>query len=138
MSGLEFVRAMIGREPRLRLAELLSFTVTEAEEGRVVFVLTPTEDVYNPIGSVHGGVIATLCDSALGCAVQTMCPPGVGYTSLEVKVNFLRKVTVDTGALRCEGIVRSFGSRTATASADVTDPAGRLVATAATTCLVLR
>lgn len=138
VSGLDFIRSFMDADPPLRLGQLLGFRMVEAEEGRVVFELTPTHDVYNPIGSVHGGVIATLCDSALGCAVHTCLPAGVGYTSLEVKVNFLRKVTVETGVLRCEGTVLSLGGRTATASAQVTDPAGRLVAHATTTCLVLR
>jgi uncharacterized protein (TIGR00369 family) len=138
VSGLDFVRGLADAEAPLRLGQLLGFRPVEVEEGRVVFELEPTEDVYNPIGSVHGGVIATLCDSALGCAVHTVLPAGVAYTTLEVKVNFLRKVTADTGVLRCEASVLSAGSRTATASCTVTDPAGRLVAHGTTTCLVMR
>ena len=137
-SGLDFIRSLMGADPPLPLMRALGFRMVEAEEGRVVFELTPTHDVYNPIGSVHGGVLATLCDSAAGCAVNTALPAGVGYTSLEIKVNFLRKVTVDTGVLRCEGTVVSVGSRTAMASAQVTDSEGRLVAHATTTCLVMR
>lgn len=137
VSGLDFLRRFADGEP-LALGELLGFRLTEVEEGRAVFQLEPHERLYNPLGSVHGGVLATLCDSALGCAVHSMLPAGVGYTTLEVKVNFLRRVTADSGTLRCEATVRSLGGRTATAAADVLDPAGRLVATATATCLVLR
>ena len=137
VSGIEFLRNLAGGPP-LPLGELLGFRLVEVDEGRAVFELDPHERLYNPIGSVHGGVLATVCDSALGCAVHSMLPAGVGYTTLEVKVNFVRRVTADAGVLRCEASVLSLGGRTATATANVLDPAGRLVAHATTTCLVLR
>lgn len=138
VAGLDFIRSLMDRDRRLRLTEMLGFTMTEADEGRVVFELTPTPEVYNPIGSVHGGVLATVLDSAMGCAVHTTLPPGVAYSTLEVKANFLRRVTVDSGVLRCEGTVLMSGSRTALASGSITDPEGRLVAHGTSTCLVLR
>jgi uncharacterized protein (TIGR00369 family) len=137
VSGLDFVRSLRDSEP-IRLLTLLGFELTEVDEGRVVFELTPTTDVYNPLGSVHGGVLATLCDSAMGCAVNTTLPPGVDYSTLEMKVNFLRRVTADSGVVRCEGTVLMSGTRTALATASAFDPEGRLVAHGTSTCLVLR
>src|SRR5215213_1268158 len=97
-SGLEFLRAIVAGElPKAPIQELLGFSLDEAEEGRVVFSLEPGEQHYNPIGSVHGGVAATLLDSAMGAAVHTTLPPGVGYTTVEMKVSLLRPITLDTG-----------------------------------------
>src|SRR5262245_48178078 len=95
-SGLEFLQAIAGRgRPQAApVAECLGFELVEAEHGRVVFELTPAEYHYNPIGSVHGGVLATLCDSAAGAAVHSTLRAGEGYASLEIKVSFLRPVTV--------------------------------------------
>ncbi len=116
---------------------MLGFWIVEADEGRVVFELTPTEDVYNPIGSVHGGVIATLCDSAMGCAVHSTLPAGTGYTTAEIKISYVRALTAATGAVRAEGRVLHTGSRMATAEGFVRDAAGTLYAHGTTTCLVL-
>ncbi|MBC8075392.1 MAG: PaaI family thioesterase, partial [Chloroflexales bacterium] len=99
---------------------------------------TPAEYHYNPIGSVHGGVAATLCDSAMACAIHTTLPAGVGYTTLELKVNFVRPITVQTGRVTCEGTLIHMGGRVATAEARLTDASGALYAHATTTCLVLR
>jgi uncharacterized protein (TIGR00369 family) len=137
--GVEFLRSIAGRE-RLQaapVAECLGFQLVEAEVGRVVFELRPAEFHFNPIGSVHGGVLATLCDSAAGAAVHSVLPEGVGYTTLEIKVSFLRPVGIDTGLLRCEGTVLSRGSRVAVSEARLTDAAGKLYAHATSTCLVL-
>jgi uncharacterized protein (TIGR00369 family) len=112
--------------------------MTEADEGRVVCTMVPGEDQYNPIGSVHGGVIATLMDSAMSCAVHTTLPAGTGYATLEVKANFLRPVAAGTMALTCEGRVIHAGSRVATAECRVVDGAGKLYAHGTVTCLVLR
>ena len=139
MDGLEFIRALgSGELPPAPIAELLGFGGVEAEEGRVVFELVPAEKHYNPIGSVHGGVVATLLDSALSCAVHTTLPAGTGYTTLEIKVNFVRQLTVDTGPVRCEGEVVHRGGTIATAQGRITErKSGRLVAHATATCLVL-
>ena len=92
----------------------------EAEAGRVVFSVEPAEYHYNPIGMVHGGLAATLCDSAMGCAIHSTLSAGVGYTTLELKVNFVRPLTVATGLVLCEGKVINVGSRVGTAEARVT------------------
>jgi uncharacterized protein (TIGR00369 family) len=139
MSGLEIMRAIVtGALPHPPIGGLLRIRMTDAEEGRVACVLEPGEDQYNPIGSVHGGVLATLMDSAMSCAVHSTLPAGTGYTTLEVKANFLRPVSASTGPLTCEGRVVHAGSRVATAEGRVVDGAGRLYAHGTVTCLVLR
>ena len=118
------------------IGQKLGFELTEAEEGRVVFAATPGEDAYNPLGSVHGGYIATLLDSALGCAVHTTLKPRLGYTTLELKINYLRPMSAATGRIEAEGKVVQAGRRAAFAEGKVTDAKGRVYATATTTCLV--
>jgi len=139
MSGLDYLRAIAGGDiPPPPIALLLDMSIVEVEPGRAVFALEPGEYQFNPIGSVHGGVLTTLLDSAMGCAVHTMLPAGSGYTTLELKVNFLRRVTTETRRLRCVGSVIHLGRAVATAEARVVDGEGRLVAHATTTCLVMR
>ena len=139
MSGLEYLRAMMrGELPEPPIAGLLGFGFVEVEEGRVVFECEPAEYHYNPIGSVHGGLACTLFDSAMGCAVHTGLPAGVGYTTVELKVNFLRPITTATGRLLCEGTSIHVGGRIATAEARLTDESGRLYGHATTTCMVFR
>jgi uncharacterized protein (TIGR00369 family) len=139
MAGLDFFRAIAaGTLPAPPIASTLAFTVLSVDEGRVVFEFTPAEFHYNPIGSVHGGVHATLCDSACGCAVHSMLPAGAYYTSQDLNVKFLRAITVATGPLRCEGTVLHLGSRTALAEARLSDGAGRLYAHATSSCLIFR
>ena len=106
--------------------------------GKVTFFLQPEEYHYNPIGSVHGGVIATLLDSAVGCAVHSTLPAGVWYTTLEIKVSYIKAVTAKTGLLRCEGTVLSAGRQVATAEGRLIDSQGKLYAHATTTCLILK
>ena len=131
------MRAMIAGELAAPpIMHLVDMSRMEAEEGRVAVELLPQEFHYNPLGTVHGGVLSTLLDTAAACAVHTTLPPGVGYTSLDLNVKFLRPVTVDTGTLRCEGTVLQRGRRTALAEARLTDPADRLVAHATSTCLI--
>lgn len=139
MSGLEHLRAMAdGRLPLPPIAELMGFWLAEAEEGRVVFAALPAEYHYNPIGVVHGGFAATLLDSAMGCAVHSTLPASTGYTTLEVKINYVRPLTRETGEVRCLGNVIHAGGRTATAEGRLEDAAGRLYAHATTTCLLFR
>jgi uncharacterized protein (TIGR00369 family) len=139
LSGLEFMRAIIAGElPAPPIAVTLGFAIKEVEVGRVVFVGYPAEYQYNPIGVIHGGLAATLLDSAMSCAVQSMLPAGVGYTTLEIKVNFVRPITTSTGELRCEGTALHLGSRTGTAEGRLIDQAGKLYAHGTTTCLILR
>ncbi|MEU1006936.1 PaaI family thioesterase [Streptomyces sp. NPDC005890] len=97
--------------------------------------MTPTGWHYNALGTVHGGVLATLADNALGACVYTRRPAGTGYTTQGINVTFLRPVTIDTGPIRCEGTALNVGRRTAYATAAITDLTGRLLAHATTTCL---
>ena len=139
LTGLEFLQGIVdGDVPQAPMAELLSFAPIEVEFGRVVFAGEPGPEHYNPIGSVHGGIALTLLDSAMGCAVHTQLEQGVGYTTLEVKTNFVRPITADTGVIRCEGVVIHQGSRIATAEGKLTDANGKLLAHGTTTCLIFR
>jgi uncharacterized protein (TIGR00369 family) len=136
-SGLDFLREVqAGRLPAAPIAATLGMTLEEVEHGRVVFALEPGEEHYNPIGSVHGGVYATLLDSAAGCAVQSVLPQGMGYTSLDLNVKFLRPVTVDTGKVRAVGTVLNSGRRTALAQAELFDSGNRLLAHTTSSCLL--
>ena len=139
MSGLEYLRAMAAGElPRAPIAHLMDFAGFEVEDGRVVFEGRPGEQHYNPIGVVHGGFASTLLDSAMGCAVHTKLPAGVGYTTLELKVNFVRAITTGTGVVRAIGEVVHAGSRVATAEGRLVAADGKLLAHGTTTCLVMR
>ncbi|HEU5099039.1 MAG TPA: PaaI family thioesterase [Roseiflexaceae bacterium] len=138
-SGLEFLQAMErGELPAPPFMALLNMGFQEAEPGRVVFNIEPAEYHYNPIGMVHGGLASSLCDTAMGCAIHSTLPAGVGYATLELKINFVRPMTLGTGLVVCEGKVINVGGRVATAEARVTDRAGKLYAHATTTCLLMR
>lgn len=138
-TGLDLLRAILdGELPRPPFAELLDYRPTLVEDGRTVFECEPQELHYNPMGVVHGGLAATLCDTAMACAIHTKLPITVAYTTLELKVNFIRPLTVKTGRVRCLGEVVHFGTRTATAEGRVVDAGDRLYAHATTTCLILR
>jgi uncharacterized protein (TIGR00369 family) len=139
VTGLEVLRAIAAGElPGAPIAELLGFEPVEAEEGRVVFAAVPAAKHYNPIGTVHGGLAATLLDSAMGCAVHSTLPAGVGYTTLELKVNFTRPITAETGRILCEGTLVHRGGRVATAEGRVfAEATGKLLADGSTTCLIL-
>jgi len=136
--GLDFLRAIAdGALPPPPIAALLGFEVREVEPGRVVFACRPDESVYNPIGMVHGGLVCTLADTVAACAVHSTLDAGVGYTSIDISVSYLRPVTADSGELLATGTVTRTGRRVAFARAEVVDGAGRLVATATTSCLVM-
>ena len=138
MSGLAFLQAIRdGRLPSPPISRVLAFRLIEVEQGRAVFEGTPGADHYNPIGSVHGGYAATLLDSCMGCAVQSMLPQGSGYTTLEIKISMIRAISHDTGIVRAEGKVLSVGRRVGTAEGRLVDGAGRLLAHGTTTCLVM-
>ena len=139
MSGMEFFAALSeGKVAQPPIMDTLDLDGISFEEGRVEFRLTPREFHYNPIGSVHGGVFATLLDSACGCAVHTKLPLGVFYTTLDLSVKFLRPVTLETGRISAVGSVTHLGRRTALAEARITDAAGKLYATATSSCLIMR
>lgn len=138
MSGLEAMQAMqTGKLPPPPVAMLIDIQPTDVSPGRVVFELEPAEYQYNPLGSVHGGILATLMDTSMSCAVHTMLSAGSGYSTVDLSAKFVRPVRVDTGILRSEGSVVHFGSRTATAQCQVTDSAGKVYAHGAVTCLLL-
>ena len=138
LSGLDFMRALMdGKIPPPPIALLLNMSPAKVDRGLAVFECTPDESVYNPIGFVHGGLVCTLADSVAGCAVQTTLAPGAGYTSIDIAVNYLRPVTLASGTLVAAGRVIKPGRRVALASAEITDAAGRLVATATSNCLIL-
>jgi uncharacterized protein (TIGR00369 family) len=135
--GLDLLQAMArGELPPPPVMQLVGMDGFSVEEGSVTFHLHPREFHYNPLGSIHGGVISTLLDSACGCSVHSVLPAGVGYTSLDLNVKFLRPVTVASGRLSCRGEVLQRGRRTALAEARMTDEAGRLVAHATSSCLI--
>lgn len=137
LSGLEFLQGMAdGRLPAPPIAALLGFRPTEIESGRAVFTATPDARLYNPIGSVHGGFAATLLDSCMACAVHSKLKAGQGYTTVELKVNFVRAISSETGVVRAEGKVIHVGRQIASAEGRLTDARGRLLAHATTTCLV--
>ncbi|HXW45117.1 MAG TPA: PaaI family thioesterase [Streptosporangiaceae bacterium] len=139
LPGNEFFAELTSEAlPKPPIAETVGFTATFVRDGVARFELDPQEFHYNPIGTVHGGVIATLCDSACGCAVHSMLPAGAYYTSLDLTVKFLRPVTASTGRLMCEGTVLHLGSRSALAQAALSGPDGKLYAHATSSCMIFR
>ena len=137
LSGLEQLRALIASGQRPGIAIALDFDLAEVDEGRALFIGTPGLHAYNPIGTVHGGYAATLLDSACGCAVHSRLTATQMYTTLELKVAYHKAITTESGALRAEGRVVSFGRRAAFAEATLKDAAGRLYASATSTLLVI-
>ncbi len=136
-SGLELFRKMIrGELPPPPIAQTLDFAIVEAEKGRVVFQGHPSRAHYNPIGSVHGGYHATLLDSCVACAVQSTLEAGQGYTTIELKVNYLRALSDQVGPVRAEGKIIQVGRQIGTAEGRLYDAGGRLYAHATTTCLI--
>ncbi|TPG26250.1 PaaI family thioesterase [Variovorax guangxiensis] len=136
-AGLDVMQDMIaGRLPYAAIAQTLDFTVMEVRSGVAVFQGTPLAKHLNPLGTVHGGWVATLLDSALGCAIHTMMPPGRGYTTAELGVNYVKGLTPKVQRVRAEGKVIHCGRQLATAEARLFGPDGTLYAHATTTCLV--
>jgi uncharacterized protein (TIGR00369 family) len=135
-SGLDQLKALQGR--MAGITDLLDMTVELLEPGRVVFALRTRPAFGNPMGTLHGGICGTLLDSAMGCAVHASLPEGASYTTLELKVNFLRAVRLDGVRLRCEGTTVHVGGRVATTEGRVTDDEGRLVAHGTSTCMVFK
>jgi uncharacterized protein (TIGR00369 family) len=136
-TGLELFEAMAAGElPPPPIMKLLDIEKLTAAFGSVTVTLRPQEFHYNPLGTVHGGVIATLLDTAAACSVHSTLPAGVGYTSMDLTTKFLRPVTISSGLLTCTGSVLSQGRRTALAQAQLTDEDGRLLAHATSSCLI--
>jgi uncharacterized protein (TIGR00369 family) len=137
MNGLEFVRGLISGElPLNTIAQTLGYDVVEAERGRVIVTLVPTDAHLNPWGTVHGGLTATLLDSCMGLAVQSTLETGFSNTTLEFKISLVRPITPETGPISAEGKVLNNGRRIGTAEGRVTDRTGRLLAHGTTTCLI--
>ena len=137
MSGLDFLLAIIaGDIAQPPIASALDFRLAEAATGYAAFSVIPAEYHYNPIGVVHGGLAATLLDSAMACAVQSTVPAGKGYKTLEIKVNLVRAITLKTGPMRAEGNVIHSGTRVGTAEGRLVDTQGRLYAHGTTTCMI--
>jgi uncharacterized protein (TIGR00369 family) len=138
MSGLSFWRAVAdGHVPPPPIGDLLRMRLVEVQKGRITFSCTPDASMYNALGMVHGGAVCTLLDTVTGSAMHTTLPEGVGYTSVEIKVNYLRAVTVASGLLTAVGTVVKAGSRIGFTEGKVTDASGKLVATASSTLLVV-
>jgi uncharacterized protein (TIGR00369 family) len=137
MSGIDYLRGIIdGRLPRPPITDTLGFALVEVAPGFALFTMTPQFRHYNPIGTVHGGVAATLLDSCMSCSIQTHFEAGTGYTTLEIKVNMVRPITEKTGLIRAEGRSLHVGRRSATAEGRIIDASGTLLAHGTTTCIV--
>jgi uncharacterized protein (TIGR00369 family) len=137
MAGLDYLRAMAdGLLPQAPIAGLMQFEISDVEPGRVEFTCAPDESAYNPIGAIHGGLLCTLLDSVTGCAIHSTLPRGRGYTSVEIKVNYLKAVRLGSGTLTATGTVVKSGSRIGFAEGAVTDASGAVVATASSTLLI--
>lgn len=137
LTGIEWLRAMMrGEVPGPPLAYLIGMKLTKIDEGSVIVSLVPAEYHYNPLGVLHGGIAATLFDSSLGCAVQTLLPAGMLAPTLQLQVNYIRPVTVKTGQIYCSGQVVHPGKQTATAEGRMTDANGTLLAHATGTFVI--
>jgi uncharacterized protein (TIGR00369 family) len=138
LAGIDHLHAIrAGELPPPPIASHFGFRIVEVALGDITFECEPDESAYNPIGLVHGGLVCTLLDSVIGCAVQSTLPAGVGYTSIELKVNYLRPIHGDSGRLKARGWVTKPGRRVAFADGDVRDRDGKLLATATGSCLVM-
>ena len=139
LSGLEYMRQlMTGEREPSGMARLMNMRLFEVEEGRAVFAVSPDERHYNGLGIAHGGLAATLLDSALGCAINTMMPAGRVFTTLEMKVNYVRPMRRETGEVRCEARVLHAGRSVATAEGRILDAGGKLYAHGTATCMLFR
>lgn len=138
MTGLEYFQMMVdGRVPTPPMVSLLGLRMVEVADGRVVLTGTAAEKFYNGWGVAHGGFAATLLDTALTCAINTTSARDRSFTTLELKINFVRPLTREAGEIRCEGRVIHVGKRTATAEGRITGPDGKLYAHGTTTCIVI-
>lgn len=139
MSGLEYMRKLASGElPQSGMGKLMGFKFEEVSEGRAVLTVVPDERHHNGIGIAHGGLAATLLDSATGCAINTMMPAGRIFTTLEMKINYVRPIRAGAGPVRCEARVIHVGSRTAYAEGRVMDEQGKLYAHGTATCMLFQ
>lgn len=137
VSGLEFLQGIVsGRFPQPPIGEILGMRLVEVEKGRAVFAAQPTAAFYNPLGTVHGGFAATILDSCMACAVQTMIEPGFGYTTIEFKVTYIRPMTDQTGPVRGIGEVINVGRRLGVSEGKLVDSQGKVLAHGTTSCMI--
>lgn len=137
LAGIDYLRGMMAGElPGPPIASLMQMELVEVSEGSATFICTPDDSHFNPIGTVHGGYACTVLDSALGCAVQSTLPAGTGYTSIEIKINYLRPIMPSSAPLRAVGTVTKPGNRVAFADGVLIDATGKTVATATGSLLV--
>lgn len=137
LTGVESLKMMIANKTTPPISELLNFQLIDAQEGKALFSLQPEEYHYNPVGVVHGGLAASVLDSAMACAIHSLLPPETFCTTLELKVNYLRPITLKVGKLRCEAEVLHFGGRTAVAQGKVLDSNNKLYAHSTSTFMIL-
>jgi uncharacterized protein (TIGR00369 family) len=138
LSGLEFFQKVLAGEiPPPPMLELLGINFAEIDPGRVVITALAEERFYNGTGVAHGGFAAALLDTALGCAINSMMPPGKRFTTLELKINLTRPLTREVGLLRCEGRIVHLGGRTATSEGRIVDLKGKLYGHGTTTCIIV-
>ena len=136
--GLQLLNAIMeGTLPAPPIQKALDFRLVEVARGYTVFASTPRFEYYNPLGSVHGGYTAALLDSCMACAVHSTLDAGYSYVTLEIKINYVRAITAETGEVRAEGKIINAGKRIATAEGRLFDSAGKLYAHGTTTCLIL-
>lgn len=138
MSGLAFLQGVVAGQFRAPIQDTLEMELTAIEEGRAEYRLTPQEFHFNPAGTLHGGVMATIVDSAMSCALWSTLPSGIGWTTMELKLGLVRTVTLESGTLVCVGSLINAGQRSGAAEARVHDAKGRLCAYASTTCMIFR
>ena len=139
MNGIDFLKAIEnGDLPPPPIFQAFDLGEISVEVGKVTFYFTPKEFHYNPIGMVHGGAISTVLDSAMGCTLQSVLPQGIAYTTLELKINFLRAITTESGRLICAGKVIHKGSKTALVEAQIVDNEGKVYAHGVSTCLLMK
>jgi len=139
LSGLEYMRKLMNGElPPSGMVQLLNMKLVEVSEGRAVFTVKPDERHYNGLGIAHGGLAATLLDSALGVAINAMMPAGKVFTTLEMKINYVRPMTAEVGEVRCEANVIHVGGRVATAEGRIVGEGGKLYAHGTATCMLFR
>lgn len=135
--GMSFLRGMLdGRHPRAPYSETMDINLAEAEEGRVIFIGKPSAPFLNPVGTIQGGWASTILDGAMAYCVHTTLKPGENYTTLEMKISFVRPIFPSTGTVRCEGRVIHRGSRIATSEATLLDESGKLLAHGSETCMI--
>jgi uncharacterized protein (TIGR00369 family) len=138
MTGLQVMQAVAsGDLAPPSIAVLLGMRPTEIGDGVATFEMWPDDRMVNPLGTIHGGIAATILDSCMGCAVHTTLAPGVGYTTAQLNLHYLRAMQPGMGIVRATGTVIHRGRKQSTAEGMLYDDSGKLIAHGTTTCLIL-